>query len=346
MNKKKQSDITIHGSCVSRDVFNFDKTNEIKLGQYFARQSFISAVNTPFFGKIDINLSSPFQRRMVKSDLQKDLFKKLSVDKSNYLLIDFMDERLALFKYNGSFFTFSDELRDSKFLENLDVEFLNKININDFIWKDAMNFYVDQLLEIYDEHEIIIHEAYLVDSYITKNGEKKSFPTENLNYNKKVNKMLRSYYKHLKQKLPNAYVIFILEKGYCSCEDHLWGKSPMHYEDQYYKDVLKILKKIIFENKDIANSKLKNNKPYSYNSLMDLKAIKSENISLKLENNLLRKELETKKYRIAELQTIGGYLKYKIKNITNRSKKRMDSPYQSIKNMYMNYIKKIDNLRS
>ena len=317
INQKYQSDITIHGSCVSRDIFNFDKNSEIKLGQYFARQSFISSISPKFIGKVDINLQSPFQRRLVENDLKKGLFKKLSIDKSNYLLIDFMDERLALVKYNESLFTFSDELRDSKFLESRNVEFLDKLTMNGSIWKEAMDIYVNQLLSIYGENKIIIHEAYLLDSYITKNGEMKSFPKENLNYNKKVNRVFKEYYAYLKQKLPNAHVISILKEGYCSSEDHIWGKSPMHYENQYYQDVLEILKEITSSSKDYLNGK------GYYNSKSNSMIIKRENMFLKRENELLKRELYAKRKQVAELQPIKGYLKYKIRNIVNRSKKRI-----------------------
>ena len=40
--------LDIHGSCVSRDIFNFVEFENVILGQYFARQSFISSVSTGF----------------------------------------------------------------------------------------------------------------------------------------------------------------------------------------------------------------------------------------------------------------------------------------------------------
>ncbi|WP_169740470.1 DUF6270 domain-containing protein, partial [Methanobacterium veterum] len=240
-------DIDIHGSCVSRDVFNFDKNKEIKIGQYFARQSFVSAVSTPSIEKVNVNLPSAFQRRMVESDLRKDMFEKLSLKKANYLLIDLIDERINLIKYNNSLFTFSDELKNSNFMEDFDVEVVDKLSMDDSIWKKAMDEYVDHLLKIYDENRIIIHEAYLIESYITIDGEKKYFPEDNRRYIKLLNRFFKKYYAYLKQKLPNAHLISISEDNYCLWEGHLWDKAPMHYENRYYQDVLRIIKDIIYK---------------------------------------------------------------------------------------------------
>lgn len=246
-------DIDIHGSCVSRDVFNFDSNNEIKLGKYFTRQSFVSTMSNPFPGEIDINLPSPFQRRMVECDLKKDLFARLSENPANYLMIDFIDERLLLgvykksvfvFNIKKSIFTYSDELRNSKFVDGMNIKFIDKLTMNRSIWKKAMNKYIEQLLKIYDEERVIIHETYLIDIYISKNCKIIPFPEVNLEYNKKVNKILHEYYDYLKNKLPNATVINIV-KDYRSFENHRWGLSPVHYEDKYYEDVLKLIKKIV-----------------------------------------------------------------------------------------------------
>ena len=240
-------DIDIHGSCVSRDVFNFDENKEVEIGQYFARQSFVSAVSTPSIKQINVNLPSSFQKRMVESDLTKDMFEKLSLKKARYLLIDLIDERLNLIKYNNSIFTFSDELKNSKFMENFDVEVVDKLSMSNSIWKKSMDEYVNRLLEIYDEDKIIIHEAYLVESYLTRDNQKKYFPEDNRRYIKLLNRFFKKYYAYLKQKLPNSHVISISEDNYQSWEGHLWEKAPMHYENRYYQDVLKIIKNIIFD---------------------------------------------------------------------------------------------------
>ena len=239
--------INILGSCVSRDIFNFNRTEDINIDQYIARQSFISSVDTPFSGTIDINLSSQFETRSLKSDLRKDSFKTLSSHKSDYLIIDLIEDRFPLVKFQESLFTFSYELQNSKFFDYSEIELIDKTDIPSSTWKDAMGKYVNHILKIYSPDKIIIHETYLVDQYISKNGEIKCFSGEKLAFSKKINKILKQYYDYLKQKIPDAYVISILNEGYLANENHIWGLAQVHYEDRYYQDVLKILKSIIFK---------------------------------------------------------------------------------------------------
>lgn len=241
---QKKFDIDIHGSCVSRDIFNFDKNNEILLGKYFARNSFVSTVNKPFNEEININISSPWQKRMVEIDLKKELFNQLSINPADHLLIDFIDERFALMKYKESIFTLSTELKNSNFLDDFKGDYIDKLDLKKSFWKKPMDDYLNNLIKIYKENRIIIHETYLVDSFSTKGGEIKDFPESNLNYNYKVNKILEEYYNYMKTKLPNAHVVNIIG-NYNSSETHRWGISPVHYEDSYYKHALEIIKNIL-----------------------------------------------------------------------------------------------------
>jgi hypothetical protein len=243
--RRKKNDVDIHGSCVSRDILNYDYNNELTLGKYLARSSFVSAVAEPFPEEIDLNIASPWQKRTVEIDLKKELFKQLSDDNANYLLIDFIDERLALMKYENSIITISDELKNSNFQDLFQGETINKFNLEKSIWKRSMKEYLEKLLKIYKEEKIIIHETYFVDSYITKNGEIKSFHENQIAYNKQINALLEEYYNHIENKLPNANIINIIENYNLAYEDHIWGNQPVHYVDSYNKHAFRILKGLI-----------------------------------------------------------------------------------------------------
>lgn len=89
--------VNIHGSCVSNDVFRYLLNDSIKVNKYLARSSLISAISEPINIRMDdIKLSSSFQKSMVYSDINKTLFKEIKENKSDYLIIDLMDERLNL----------------------------------------------------------------------------------------------------------------------------------------------------------------------------------------------------------------------------------------------------------
>jgi hypothetical protein len=244
LDKLGPSDIDIHGSGNSILIFDYDLKSEVTLGKYIALQSFNSVVSEPFPDEYDIDIPSSWEKSMVEMDLNKNFFSKLSNNKAKYLLIDLLDERMSLVKYKDIIFTFSNIHVKSRILDDYEVEYINKFDLEEDTWKDLMDQYVNGLLRIYDDDKIIIHEVYLNDTYKTINGDIKSFPINNIKYNEKVNELLNQYYVYLKYKLPNSNVIDIHSK-FISSEDHIWGLSPIHYEEQYYKEVFKSLKKIL-----------------------------------------------------------------------------------------------------
>jgi hypothetical protein len=109
----KKFQISIFGSCVTRDIFNYDKTNSLNIVDYTARSSFGSAFAKQRFNQVPLeNLDSPFQRNLVARDIHKkyqQLFGHIDFD---MMIIDCIDERFALLQNNaGALATFSNELR-------------------------------------------------------------------------------------------------------------------------------------------------------------------------------------------------------------------------------------------
>ena len=121
----KKNNVSIFGSCVSRDMIESGLTSgaEIQLKTYIARQSVISSVSPPLvFDEDTIKLSSAFQKRMVIDDLKKKAFDLFSSDGSDYLIVDFIDERFNLASIDNSFVTCSTELLNSSFLPENTVQ--------------------------------------------------------------------------------------------------------------------------------------------------------------------------------------------------------------------------------
>ena len=178
MSKKNRIDVSIFGSCVTRDALEFeeDENQRLELKTYIARQSIISSIDKPIkCCEEDIKLNSPFQRRMVLWDLKKNAFELLSSDNSRYLIIDFIDERLGLCKLNGSVVTCSTEFKKSGVAELFGGSEPIFINFKDGEYlfenvslKQYCKRFCEQLLKIYPEERIIIHRALGVTKYYDK----------------------------------------------------------------------------------------------------------------------------------------------------------------------------------
>lgn len=250
---KETFQLNIFGSCLSRDVIEIQEEKKIVLQTYIARESIISALSAPVILEQDrLNLDSAFQRKMIIHDFHKDAFEIFTTKQSDYLLIDFIDERFPLAKVGHSYVTYSNELMVSGYLGvpkliewHKAVRFasrrdkacpdkwkIGKINIDKYV----TNF-CDKLLKIYRPDQIIVHEVYLSDTYISEEGVLCTFPKNHLKNNKLMNEKYEYLYHKFKEYIPNAHVIN-LSGDYVADEKHKWGLSPMHFQKEYYEKVL------------------------------------------------------------------------------------------------------------
>lgn len=250
---KNQISISIFGSCVSRDAIEFDKQgkNKLDLKEYIARQSIVTSIGEAIPCQLEeINLASKFQQRLVYNDLSKQTFHTLQAAKSNYCMIDLIDERFPIGKWKNTLITISNEFRQSNYAEGkelriCDKKLIQEKNTMDYIIDDKrLSWYMDQfiekLLNIYKGREIILHLAYFNDYYYTKDGEKKEFAQNILEVNKRENQLLQYMYEYLKKNVTEAICIKP-ESSYLAAENHKWGLSPMHYQKEYYLEALEQL---------------------------------------------------------------------------------------------------------
>lgn len=239
-----KKNISIHGSCVSRDIFNYSSGNLVTINNYIARQSILSSVSTPISCTYDdLDLNSKFQSDMVLCDLNKLLFNRLNENKSQLFILDCIDERLDLIKINNSILTCSDELLKSKFLNNINYNIIKKTSIEDNIIKESISRYIYEILKIYNEKSIVIHEIYYSNKFLDFDRNIKSFSSKIIESNTIYNNLLYKFYSHIKNILPNAPVLNISE-NYVADVNNTWGLSPFHFEDNYYKNAFNMIFKL------------------------------------------------------------------------------------------------------
>ena len=238
--------ISIFGSCVSRDILNLDYRKNFNLKTYIARQSIVSSVSKPVpFDINEINLSSKFQREAVYHDFIKDTFTRLKNDGSKYLIIDLIDERFDIVKYNyeniDTLITFSAQLYGSGYIKKpnfikykkrkllREAYYLNDKKLDYYLEKFSNN-----ILTIFHSENIIINKCMMLNYYKDKFGNKSKFNINHIINNRKVNDRLEYMYKFLEKKFKNCFVMDFCNE-YCADENHIWGLAPMHYQKEYYE---------------------------------------------------------------------------------------------------------------
>lgn len=248
----QQKTVNIFGSCVSRDLLEFRKEDNFLLKSYSARSSVVSTVTEPLKVQEDeLLINSKFQKRQVYRDVSKGFWQELSEMPSDYIILDFIDERFPLGKYENSYVTLSNEFLESHFLEGQYATVDREKKGEDYFIEDRvltsyLNEFLSRLTKYYEPTQVILHRAKHVDKYIAKNGRVKKFSKVYLQYCQRMNAMLDYMYDYVEQKLPGC-ISLDFHGEYYADENHKWGLSTMHYEQDYYIRVLNELSAILKE---------------------------------------------------------------------------------------------------
>ena len=252
---KGKKSVTILGSCCSRDIFEYLDKASYDINLYIARTKLVSQLSEPFSPVDGLNLSSSFQRRLVFNDLEKTQWEDLQKSSGDCCVIDFIDERFNLLKIqmnaSSTYITKSNELVNSGFLINKkyqEVQYKFKNNR----WKIEtadLDIYLDhflrKILALYKNKKIVLHKAYMQDTYIRKDGSRKPFsPAVTVN-NHQVNFMLDYLYSYtenfFRKNHRRFYTIYLCDK-YLASESHKWGLAAMHYQEDYYREAADLIK--------------------------------------------------------------------------------------------------------
>ncbi|WP_077046224.1 DUF6270 domain-containing protein [Pseudomonas sp. KK4] len=227
--------IIVFGSCVSRDVLNYDVNHAFDLAAYYARSSFASAFTShPTVDIYSAKLSSKFQAAIVKADLEKTLLGKIDDLKFDIFLIDLIDERFNIFSAgSGGIFTVSNELRSAGFDEENEPGRLIISGSEEFfsLWETGWERFVSIMSAAGNLSKVVVNRTLW--SAQTKSGM--TFGSAfNPAYIRESNMFLLRLYERMARDLaPNQFLHPPVECVYGN-EEHRWGLSPFHYVDDFY----------------------------------------------------------------------------------------------------------------
>lgn len=251
--------VSIFGSCVSRDILEYEAACKVKLDMYFAKQSVISAVSPAIpLSYEDIHLQSNFQRKQVYYDFSKRALNMLQEHISDYLFIDLVDERFSLVKLAGSYVTRSKSLMESGLIdessgivekeEYVDETGNYSYRVDGVDVRKYFDKFCENILQIYEADKIILHVVKGAEFYYDKEGKLKQFEANTIGHFKRLNRMWAFMYDYLHQRLSGCNCIDISE-GYFADERHVWGLSPIHFQKEYYENVLQEMNRIVIVKK-------------------------------------------------------------------------------------------------
>ncbi|GAA1184324.1 DUF6270 domain-containing protein [Corynebacterium glaucum] len=212
--------IYVMGSCVSRDSFEY---SGLPLSGYRARFSFSSVTSPPVqFDRRALEKNpSEFQRRMVEGDLAKTNVELASKAPGNYVLVDFIDERLPL-KINGqSRFTSSPELLATDLAstgESLDMFSPDYFDLFEEGWRHFM--------AAMNQKTVILNKVFWATE--VEGGE----PLPNYELILKQNgKLLKLYDIVSRGERKPVYIEYPTQP--VAAKNHKWGQSPFHFGEDF-----------------------------------------------------------------------------------------------------------------
>ncbi|EAJ1208680.1 hypothetical protein CRS38_09105 [Campylobacter coli] len=231
--------ICIFGSCVSRDIFEYDEQKHFELVGYYARSSFTSlSSNAMIEQDVLDNIISPFQKRMVLYDMNKSFIDRIKRNDFDCLLIGFIDDRFHFYKLsNDSIVTLSNEYKKAKGKLYSSNMIYSKSQEHIDLWKKGIEKVYDDLYLIQDK--IILNKVYWTDVFVT--GDKLKINEEYLADN---NVFLKERYDDFAKFFPEVKCIEYSQDLLILDHEHKWGEAPMHYHCGVYKYALDEIRRI------------------------------------------------------------------------------------------------------
>lgn len=237
---------SIFGSCVTRDIFTHSSyaVDHWNVDLYLSRATCQSVLASSFEYT---NLSfTGFDDRRFRNDLEKKHFSLMETDKKNggFFLIDFIDERHAVYVNESKVLTFTKSSKD--YINSLRRKGGKLIRPGDKEWdknyiKECIINFVKKAVDI--RGTVFIQEAYWACSYYDLDGLRKNFEIEVVESCNFWNAFFEEIYSECAR--IDGVKIYGGDVEVVADQNHKWGLSPYHYSNDYYDNLsLSLLKSI------------------------------------------------------------------------------------------------------
>jgi hypothetical protein len=237
------SSFFIYGSCVTRDTFTPGRS-EISLAGYVARYS-IARLPFPKAAPLDLSaIPSDFQRRMVATDLANGLEHALTAAQFDFLLIDFIDDRLGLVELPPGMATRSNELIACRHVP-ADAKII-KHGLGLFLvhWTEGAKLLARMVEERALQGRIVVNRVLWAQSLSDGRHVSAALPYMSEAFISERNAVLTEQYRIFSELLDAEFLDYPDE---CMVGDpnHKWGISPFHYIPAFYERQYEQLKALM-----------------------------------------------------------------------------------------------------
>lgn len=216
--------ISIHGSCVTRDLAEF---HDYRVPHYQARSSLCTKSGEPVIYNLEklSSIESKFQRRMVEWDLNKKPFSPLDAD---CIIIDLIDERFDVFSNGSAHATRSQAFFQSGVASTMEGDF-KRIKRGSEEYFDLFRRRTQEFSNFLDR-PVILHNARWASTY-RQDGHIHEF--ENQEKIQFENELLDDLTTILNEEITVDATIASSSNAIADSK-HKWGLANFHYIPEYY----------------------------------------------------------------------------------------------------------------
>ena len=246
------TNIDIIGTCYSRELFN--TTDKYIVNTYLMQQSIFTMFSQPL--KVDLcdvrsHDNYSFKNRMLYYEFNKLGIEKLTENHSKYIIIDLFDNVRDIYQITNPESVKIVSTRDTemtlKYLQtkekynDISMQLMSVIDYSDNELYEYLKRFIDKLLEIYEEENIILNIAQMQNIYY-ENNVKKSIDN-NFIYDRRnfINKLEKIFL----QLLPNCKILYTTFEPILDINHRFGGPHPVHFESIYYEYRMQVLDSII-----------------------------------------------------------------------------------------------------
>ncbi|GHV48327.1 hypothetical protein FACS189499_07510 [Clostridia bacterium] len=181
--------VDIHGSCVSRNIFNAEETPDIKTVQFFSRNNIVSCMMPPLsveYMTEQLVHNSEYARRCVQYSLDKSTVSRLLNSDSDFLVVDFFDmcQHVAV-SGNTTFSTYDYTMTRVDGISKIIEGQVNFLELPKFFWYSYVDIYWDTMVDKFGSNIVLVRLS-CCDRYMRASGGVTPLPERVLGFGNRI----------------------------------------------------------------------------------------------------------------------------------------------------------------
>ncbi len=218
--------ITLGGYNLNRIAWNMNMLHDS--GSRYNFSSIIS-IMSPLSKQIEIAHKNNYRKLMIERDVYSLFWDKLRENSVQYLLIDFIEERFDIIKYQDAYITKSDAWDDAEV--QLSDGMLVKRHSEECtkLWKKKCRQFVERLQKDYPNVQIVLVKNYLCEKVGSIDKQECHHNIEQI---KQDNSLLQEYYHFFETVCEKLIIVDESNNNYYFTDkDYEYGAIPSHVNE-------------------------------------------------------------------------------------------------------------------